>query len=720
MQTSELDKPVGERKAEKVSQGNGNALSNLRNMGIAAHIDAGKTTTTERILFYSGLIHKIGEVHEGTTVTDWMEQEKERGITITAAAITSFWRDKRINLIDTPGHVDFTVEVERSMRVLDGVVIVLCAVAGVQPQTATVWKQANRYEVPRMVLVNKMDRTGADYLRVVKQCKEQLPGLHSTWANCHPIQIPIGAEDRFIGYVDLLTNKGWKYDETDKLGRNMIPMEIPEDLKETVEEYRHPLIEAIVETDEELMMKYLEGAEIAEEDMKKALRKAVCENRIVPILCGSAFKNKGVQPLLDAVVDFLPSPVDVHAIKGILPDGTEAERKCNPDEPFAALAFKVMNDPFVGKLTFLRIYSGKLAAGSYVQNSTKGKRERISRLIQLQADQRTDIQEAQAGDIVAAVGLKDTTTGDTLCADAAPIILESMKFPEPVISVAIEPKTKADSDKLGVALSKLAEEDPTFRVRVDHETGQTIISGMGELHLEIIVDRLLREFKVEANVGKPQVAYRETIRKAVKQEGKFIRQSGGRGQYGHVILELEPREPGAGYEFVNDIVGGVIPKEYIPGVDKGIQEAMEGGVLAGYPVIDLRAKLVFGSYHEVDSSEMAFRVAGSMAFKEGFMKAKPVLLEPIMKVEVEVPEEFMGDVIGDISSRRGRIEGMETSDHLSKVKAHVPLAEMFGYATDIRNKTRGQGTFVMEFANYDDVPNNIAETVIKGSKTPAK
>jgi elongation factor G len=717
MQTSEIEKAAADqRKADKVSDTNGNSLANLRNMGIAAHIDAGKTTTTERILFYSGLIHRIGEVHDGTTVTDWMEQEKERGITITAAAITSTWRDKRINLIDTPGHVDFTVEVERSMRVLDGVIIVLCAVAGVQPQTNTVWKQANRYEVPRMVLVNKMDRTGADFFRVVKQCQEQLPGMHTTWANCHPIQIPIGAEDRFIGYVDLVTNLAWKYDETDKLGRNMIEMAIPDDLKETVEQYRGPLLEAIVETDEALMMKYLEGEEISQPELQAGLRKAVCDNKVIPILCGSAFKNKGVQPLLDAVVDYLPSPLDIHAIKGILPDGTEAERKCNPDEPFAALAFKVMNDPFVGKLTFLRIYSGKLTSGSYVQNSVKGKRERISRLIQLQADQRKDIHEASAGDIVAAVGLKDTTTGDTLCSDSHPIILESMKFPEPVIAVAIEPKTKADSEKLSMALAKLAEEDPTFRVRVDHETGQTIISGMGELHLEIIVDRLLREFKVEANVGKPQVAYRETIRKTVKQEHKYAKQSGGKGQYGHVILELEPLEPGTGYEFVNEIVGGVIPKEYIPGVDKGVQAAMEGGILAGYPVIDVRCKLVFGSYHEVDSSEMAFRIAGSIAFKEGFMKAKPVLLEPVMKVEVDVPEEFMGDVIGDISSRRGRIEGMDTSDSLSKVKALVPLSEMFGYATDIRNKTRGQGTFVMEFIHYEEVPGSIAEGIIKGTK----
>lgn len=717
MQTSvQLEAPATVERKEKVSGSNGNALVNLRNMGIAAHIDAGKTTTTERILFYSGLIHKIGEVHEGTTVTDWMEQEKERGITITAAAITSFWNGKRINLIDTPGHVDFTVEVERSMRVLDGVVIVLCAVGGVQPQTATVWKQANRYEVPRMIFINKMDRTGADFYRVVKQVKEQLPGLHSTWANAHPIQMPIGAEVDFSGMVDLVEMKAYKFDENDKLGRAMTEIEVPADMKDEVEEYRRALYEAIVETDEDLMMKYLEGEEISVDELKAALRRAVCDNRIIPILCGSAFKNKGVQPLLDCVVDYLPSPVDVQSIKGMLPDGTEAERKCNPDEPFAALAFKVMNDPFVGKLTFLRVYSGKLTAGSYVMNSVKGRRERISRLIQLQADQRTDVQEAIAGDIVAAVGLKDTTTGDTLCSDDNPIILESMKFPEPVISVAIEPKTKGDSDKLGLALSKLAEEDPTFKVRIDQETGQTIISGMGELHLEIIVDRLLREFKVEANVGKPQVAYRETIRKPVKQEGRFVRQSGGRGQYGHVVIEIEPRQPGEGYEFLNEIVGGVIPKEYIPGVDKGIQEAMEGGVLAGYPVIDLRVKLVFGSYHEVDSSEMAFRVAGSMAFKEGFMKAKPVLLEPVMKVEVEVPEDYMGEVIGDISSRRGRVEGMETIDNLSKVKAHVPLSEMFGYATDIRNKTRGQGTFVMEFSHYEEVPQNIADAVIKGTK----
>ncbi len=692
------------------------SLHDIRNMGIAAHIDAGKTTTTERILFYSGLIHRMGEVHEGTSVTDWMEQEKERGITITAAAISSQWKGKHINLIDTPGHVDFTVEVERSMRVLDGVVIVLCAVAGVQPQTGTVWKQANRYEVPRMVLVNKMDRNGADFFRVVKQVKEQLPGMHHTWANAHPIQLPIGAEGNFTGVIDLLPGKAYFYEEDDPLGRNIREVSIPSEYSEQAEMYRKQLEDAIVETDDDLMAKYLEGEKITVEELQAALRRAVCHNLIIPILCGSAFKNKGVQLMLDAIVDYLPSPIDKTSIKGILPDGQEGIRRCDDDEPLSILAFKVMTDPFVGKLTFLRVYSGRLAAGSYVLNSTKGKRERISRLVKLQADQRTDVHEAFAGDIVAAVGLKDTTTGDTLCDDAAPIILESMKFPDPVISVAIEPKTKADSDRLGTSLARLAEEDPTFKVRVDHETGQTIIAGMGELHLEIIVDRLLREFKVEANVGKPQVAYRETIKGRVKQESKFIKQSGGRGQYGHVVLELEPLPAGTGFEFVNKIVGGVIPKEYIPACENGIKEAMVGGVMAGYPVIDVRATLVFGSYHEVDSSEIAFKTAASIGFKEGFMKAKPILLEPVMKVEVEVPEDYMGDVIGDLSSRRGRVEGMETADHLSKVKAQVPLSEMFGYATDIRNKTRGQGTFVMEFAHYEEVPSSIAEAVIHNKK----
>ena len=708
----EENKKTEQRNEKKVSNRTV-PLEEIRNMGIAAHIDAGKTTVTERILFYSGLIHRMGEVHEGTSVTDWMAQEKERGITITAAAITSQWKGKRINLIDTPGHVDFTVEVERSMRVLDGVVIVLCAVAGVQPQTNTVWKQANRYKVPRLILVNKMDRQGADFYRVLKQSKELLTGIHTVKANAHAIQLPIGAESGFLGLVDLIDRKAYLYEEDDPLGKSIREVEIPADMKEAAEKYRKELEEAIVETNDALMNKYLEGQEISVPELKDALRRAVCENKIIPVLCASAFKNKGVQPCLDAIIDYLPSPVEIESVTGIDPHGEEQQRRCDENEPFSALAFKVMTDPFVGRLTFLRIYSGKLTAGSYVMNSTKDKRERISRLVQLQADQRTDVAEAYAGDIVAAVGLKDTTTGDTLCAEDSPIILERMNFPDPVISVAIEPKTKADSEKLGVSLGRLAEEDPTFKVRVDPETSQTIIAGMGELHLEIIVDRLLREFKVEANVGKPQVAYRETMRNKVKQEGKFIRQSGGRGQYGHVVIELEPVEAGAGFQFVNKIVGGVIPKEYIPAVEDGITEALQGGVLAGYPVIDIKATLVFGSYHDVDSSEMAFKIAGSMAFKEGFMKGKPVLLEPVMKVEVEVPEEFMGDAIGDISSRRGRIEGMETIDRLSKVKALVPLSEMFGYATDIRNKTKGQGTFVMEFQHYEEVPNNIAETIIK-------
>lgn len=689
-----------------------NSLANIRNMGIAAHIDAGKTTTTERILFYSGLIHRMGEVHEGTSVTDWMAQEKERGITITAAAITSQWKDKKINLIDTPGHVDFTVEVERSMRVLDGVVIVLCAVGGVQPQTQTVWKQANRYSVPRMVLVNKMDRSGADFFKVVKQIKEGLPGLHSVWANAHPIQLPIGAEDRFIGIIDLIDRKATFYEEDDPLGKKTREGDVPGDLKDECEQLRHALEEAIIETDDRLMEKFYEGEEITPEELRIALRKAVCENRIIPVLCGSAFKNKGVQSLLDAIVDYLPSPADVHSIRGFLPSGEEAIRKYDPNEPFSALAFKVMNDPFVGKLTFVRVYSGKLSTGSYVYNSTKGKRERISRLVQLQADERTDISEALAGDIVAVVGLKDTTTGDTLCSDEHPIILESMTFPNPVISVAIEPKTKGDADKLGTALGKLAEEDPTFKVSVDQETGQTIIAGMGELHLEIIVDRLLREFKVEANVGRPQVAYRETIKKTVAQEGKFVRQSGGKGQFAIVNLEIEPSEPGAGFVFENKIVGGAISKEYVPAVENGIKQAMQGGVLAGYPIIDVKVRLVDGKEHPVDSNEMAFRTAGSIGFKEGFMKAKPTLLEPMMQVEVEVPEEFMGDVIGDISGRRGKIEGMDTTEHLSKVKAVVPLSEMFGYATDIRNKTKGQGTFVMEFLHYEEVPPSMAQDII--------
>ncbi len=691
------------------------ALINTRNMGIAAHIDAGKTTTTERILFYSGLIHRIGEVHDGTTVTDWMEQEKERGITITAAAITSKWKGRHINLIDTPGHVDFTVEVERSMRVLDGVIIVLCAVGGVQPQTLTVWKQANRYEVPRMVFVNKMDRSGADFFKVLNQLKENLPGITTPKANAHAIQLPIGAESGFIGIVDLIEDVAFMYEDDDPLGKSIKQVPIPDDLKELAKKHRHELEEAIVETSDALMDKYLNGESISKEELKDALRKAVCNNQIIPVLCGSAFKNKGVQALLDAVVDYLPSPVDVASIKGTLPNGEVAVRACDDNQPFAALAFKVMNDQF-GRLTFLRVYSGVIKSGSYVLNSTKGNKERISRLIQLQADSRTDVQEAYSGDIVAAVGLKDTTTGDTLCAENSPIILESMNFPDPVISVAIEPKTKGDSDKLGMSLAKLAEEDPTFKVKVDQETGQTIIAGMGELHLEILVDRLLREFKLEANVGKPQVAYRETIKKMVKSEGKFIRQSGGRGQYGHAVIEIEPLPPGGGFQFVNKIVGGVIPREYIAPVENGIKEALQGGVLAGYPIIDVKTTLVFGSYHDVDSSEMAFKTAGSIAFKEGFMKASPILLEPIMKVDVEVPEEYMGEVIGDISSRRGKIEGMETNNKKSFVKSTVPLSEMFGYATDIRNKTKGLGTFTMEFAHYEEVPANISETIITATK----
>lgn len=703
-------------KERKPSVTRSSQLENIRNMGIAAHIDAGKTTTTERILFYSGLIHKMGEVHDGTSVTDWMAQEKERGITITAAAITSEWKGKKINLIDTPGHVDFTVEVERSMRVLDGVVIVLCAVGGVQPQTQTVWKQANRYQVPRMILVNKMDRNGSDFFKVVQQTREGLPGLYSTWANTHPIQIPMGAEENFLGLIDLVEMKAHFYEEDDPMGKNIKIDAIPADYMDEAKKWRHSLEEAIVESCDTLMEKYMEGQEITSEELKVALRQAVCDNRIVPVLCGSAFKNKGVQPLLDSIVEYLPSPNDVKSIKGVLPNGEEAERLYDPKEPFSALAFKVMNDPFVGKLTFLRVYSGTLEAGSYVYNSVKDKKERISRLIKLQADDRTDVQEAIAGDIVAVVGLKDTGTGDTLCDQDKPIILESMDFPDPVISVAIEPKTKGDSDKLGVALTKLAEEDPTFKVSVDHETGQTIIAGMGELHLEIIVDRLVREFKVHANIGKPQVAYRETIKGSCTQEGKFVRQSGGRGQYGHVVLDLEPGEPGSGFVFENKIVGGVVPREYIPAVESGVKGAMAGGVIAGYPIIDVKVTLIDGSNHPVDSSEMAFKTAGSIGFKEGFKRSKPILLEPIMKVEVEVPEEFMGDVIGDLSGRRGKVEGMETTEHLSKVKANVPLSEMFGYATDIRNKTKGQGTFVMEFLHYEEVPNSIAEEINKGKK----
>jgi len=685
-------------------------LSEIRNMGIVAHIDAGKTTTTERVLFYSGLVHKMGEVHDGTTVTDFMEQEKERGITITAAAISTKWNGKFINLIDTPGHVDFTVEVERSMRVLDGVVIVLCGVGGVQPQTKTVWKQADRYKVPRIIFVNKLDRVGSDFYKVLKQVRDELR------VNAQPIQLPIGAEENLKGVVDLIKMKALVYADDDPAGRKIIEEEIPADMLSKAKEYREKLVEAIVETNDDLMHKYLEGKEISLEELKTALHNGVCQLKIIPVTCGSAFKNKGVQMLLDAVVDYFPSPDEVESIKGWLKNGQMTERKADDNEPFSALAFKIMTDPFVGRLTFLRVYSGHLKAGSYVYNATKDRKERISRLVKLQADERTEVDEVYAGDICAVVGLKDTSTGDTLCDEDKPIILESMHFPDPVISVAIEPKTKADQEKIGISLQKLAEEDPTFKIRVDHETGQTIISGMGELHLEILVDRLLREFKVEANVGRPQVAYRETVKAKVTQEGKYIRQSGGRGQYGHAVIDIEPLPPATGFEFVNKIVGGIIPKEYIPAIEKGIKEAMVGGVLAGYPIIDLRVTLHDGSFHEVDSSDMAFQIAGSMALKEGFMRAKPILLEPIMSIEVEVPEIFMGDVIGDLSSRRGRIEGMVTEKGISKVDCKAPLAEMFGYATSVRNLTKGQGTFTMEFACYEEIPGNIAEPIISGKK----
>ncbi|MFS8893854.1 elongation factor G [Synechococcus sp. O70.1] len=698
-------------------------LERVRNIGIAAHIDAGKTTTTERILFYSGLVHKMGEVHEGTTVTDWMEQERERGITITAAAITTRWtkRDPEnpsqplagapeytINIIDTPGHVDFTIEVERSMRVLDGVIAVFDSVAGVQPQSETVWRQANRYNVPRIAFVNKMDRMGANFLKVCNQIRERLK------ANAVPIQLPVGAEEEFRGIVDLVRRRAYIY--MDELGRDIRSEPIPEEMKDLAAEYRAKLVEAVAEVDETLMEKYFAEEDLSEADLILGLRKGTISGQIVPMLCGSAFKNKGIQMLLDAVVDYLPSPIDIPAIKGILPDGTEVSRKASDEEPFSALAFKLMSDKY-GDLTFIRVYSGVLTKGTYVLNSTKNKKERISRLVVLKADERLDVDELRAGDLGAVLGLKDTTTGDTLCDENAPVILESLYIPEPVISVAIEPKTKADVDKLSRALQALAKEDPTFRVSVDPETNQTIISGMGELHLEILVDRMLREFNVEANVGNPQVAYRETIRKAVSRvEGKFIRQTGGRGQYGHVVIDLEPAEPGTGFEFISKIVGGVIPKEYIPPAEQGIREACESGVLAGYPLIDIRVTLVDGSFHEVDSSEMAFKIAGSLALKEAARRANPVLLEPVMKVEVEVPEAFVGDVIGDINARRGQLEGMTTEGGTSKVTAKVPLAEMFGYATDIRSKTQGRGIFTMEFSHYEEVPRNIAEAIIAKSK----
>lgn len=680
-------------------------LEKTRNIGIMAHIDAGKTTTTERILFYTGRVHKIGEVHDGAATMDWMVQEQERGITITSAATTCQWNDHRINIIDTPGHVDFTVEVERSLRVLDGSVAVFCAKGGVEPQSETVWRQAENYNVPRMAFVNKMDITGADFYRVVDMMKSRLG------ANAVPIQLPIGFEDSFVGIIDLIKMEAIVY--TDDLGKVSEEEEIPEDLKEQAELYRQNLLDAVAESDDDLMMKYLEGEELTEEEIKKGIRKATIACKMTPVLCGSAYKNKGVQPLLDAVVEFMPAPTDIPAIKGVNPDtGEEDERAANDDLPFSALAFKIMADPYVGKLAFFRVYSGKLTSGSYVFNSTKGKKERIGRILQMHANHREDIETVYTGDIAAAVGLKDTTTGDTLCDDKAPIILESMVFPEPVISVAVEPKTKVDQEKMGVALSRLAEEDPTFRMKTDQETGQTIISGMGELHLEIIVDRMLREFKVECNVGKPQVAYRETIRKPVKAEGKFVRQSGGRGQYGHCWLELQPLEPGQGFVFESKIVGGAIPKEYIKPIETGVREAMESGVVAGYPMVDIKVTVYDGSYHDVDSSEMAFKIAGSMGFKAGAEKAGSILLEPYEKVEVVVPEEYMGDVIGDLNSRRGRIENMESRAGSQVIRAFVPLSEMFGYATDLRSRTQGRGTYSMEFNHYEEVPKNISEAIV--------
>jgi elongation factor G len=680
-------------------------LEKTRNIGIMAHIDAGKTTTTERILFYTGRVHKIGEVHDGAATMDWMVQEQERGITITSAATTCQWKNHRINIIDTPGHVDFTVEVERSLRVLDGAVAVFCSVGGVEPQSETVWRQADKYGVPRIAYINKMDRMGADFFRGVSMIADRLG------ANPVPIQLPIGVEDQFKGIIDLVTMKAMIY--TDDLGTTSDVSEIPGDLVDKANEYREKLLEAVAETDEELMMKYLEGEELTEQEIRDGIRRGTIGLKFIPVTCGSSFKNKGVQPLLDAVVDYMPAPTDVPAIKGVHPDtGEEDHRESSDELAFSALAFKIMADPYVGKLAFFRVYSGVLGSGSYVYNSTKGKRERIGRILQMHANHREEIQEVRAGDIAAAVGLKDTTTGDTLCDEKNPIILETMQFPEPVIHVAVEPKTKADQEKMGGALARLAEEDPTFKMHTDHETGQTIISGMGELHLEIIVDRMMREFKVDCNVGRPQVAYKETIRRSVKAEGKFVRQSGGRGQYGHCWIELEPLEQGSGFEFVNKVVGGVIPKEYIAPIGAGIEEAMQNGIQAGYPVMDIRATVYDGSYHDVDSSEMAFKIAGSMAFKAGALKADPAIIEPVMKVEVTVPEEYMGDVIGDMNSRRGRIEGMEARSGVQVVRGFVPLSEMFGYATDLRSRTQGRGTYVMMFDHYEEVPKNIAEGII--------
>ena len=686
-------------------------LERTRNIGIMAHIDAGKTTTTERILFYTGKTHKIGEVHEGAATMDWMEQEQERGITITSAATTCFWNNNRINIIDTPGHVDFTVEVQRSLRVLDGAVTVLAAKGGVQPQTETVWRQADKYQVPRMVYVNKMDITGANFMLCVDQLKNRLK------ANAVPIQLPIGAEDGFKGIVDLIKMRAFIH--KDDLGKEIEETDIPEDMKDLAQEYHDKMIEAVAEQDEELMMKYLEGETLTDEEIKKGLRAGTIANTIVPVTCGSSYKNKGVQELLNAIVDYMPSPLDIPHIKGVDEDGNEVERKTSDSEPFAALAFKIATDPFVGKLCFFRVYSGTLESGSTVLNSNKDKKERIGRILQMHSNHREDIDKVYAGDIAAAVGLKEVTTGDTLCDIDHPVILESMEFPEPVIDIAIEPKDKVAQEKMGIALAKLAEEDPTFKTYTNQETGQTIIAGMGELHLDIIVDRLKREFKVECNVGKPQVAYKETIKNKVRVQGKFIRQSGGKGQYGDVWFEMEPLEPGKGIEFESKIVGGAVPKEYIKPIEQGLREAAEGGYLAGYPVIDFKATLVDGSYHEVDSSEMAFKIAASMAFKEGCKQAGVVILEPIMKVEITVPEEYMGDVIGDVNSRRGRMEGMEGNDGMQEIHSFIPLSEMFGYATDLRSKTQGRGTYAMEPSHYEEVPKSVLEAIVstRGKKS---
>ncbi len=694
-------------------------IERYRNIGISAHIDAGKTTTTERILFYTGVNHKIGEVHDGAATMDWMEQEQERGITITSAATTAFWSGMakqfeahRVNIIDTPGHVDFTIEVERSMRVLDGAVMVYCAVGGVQPQSETVWRQANKYKVPRIAFVNKMDRMGANFLRVVEQLKTRLA------ANAVPIQLPIGAEDNFTGVVDLIKMKAINWNDADQ-GVTFEYEDVPAGMLELAEEWRQNLVESAAEASEDLMDKYLGGEELTEEEIKKALRQRVLNNEIILVTCGSAFKNKGVQAMLDAVIEFLPAPTDVPAINGVKTDGeTHDERHPSDDEPFAALAFKIATDPFVGNLTFFRVYSGVVNSGDTVLNAVKDKRERFGRIVQMHANKREEIKEVRAGDIAAAIGLKDITTGDTLCDQAKPIILERMEFPEPVIAVAVEPKTKVDQEKMGIALGRLAQEDPSFRVQTDEESGQTIISGMGELHLDIIVDRMRREFNVEANVGKPQVAYRETIRQTVTDvQGKHAKQSGGRGQYGDVVIDMSPLEPGGvGYEFVNDIKGGVIPGEFIPAVDKGIREQLKSGPLAGYPVVDIKVRLHYGSYHDVDSSELAFKLAASIAFKEGFMKAKPILLEPIMKVEVETPEDYMGDVIGDLNRRRGMIDGMEDTATGKTVRAQVPLSEMFGYATDLRSQTQGRASYSMEFLKYSEAPNNVATAIIESRK----